>query len=71
MDSTSTAPPPASARLTRLDEIRESATVRAAIGIDAIHRRLADGCHEITLRGQQYSGATLDQAIRAAREGPV
>jgi hypothetical protein len=56
------------ARRARIDAIRFGATVRQALGQSATHRRLADGRHAVTIDGRTFTGATLDQAIRRARE---
>jgi hypothetical protein len=56
-----------SARRARITAIRDAATVRAALGQAATHRRLDDGRHEIIVSGRTTTADTLDQAIRAAR----
>jgi hypothetical protein len=56
------------ARRLRIDAIRDAATVRQAIGIRAIHHRLDDGRHQITVDGNTTVAPTVVEAIQAARE---
>lgn len=64
-----------SARRARVDAIRDGATVRAALGILWQHRRDLIGQHLVWTydrdRGAmlEYTGATVDEAIDAARAG--
>ncbi len=55
------------ARRARVESIRSGALVRIALGQAATYRRLPDGRHEITLAGKSTIGATLAEAIDAAR----
>jgi len=57
----------ADARRDRLAAIRDAAIVARRVGISAMYRRLPDGRHAITHRGQSWEGDTLDEAIAAAR----
>jgi hypothetical protein len=64
-------------RRARVEAIRDAALARAALGQAAVHRRLADGEHEIGIydrrRGQlrQHVAATLAEAIAMFRRSPV
>jgi hypothetical protein len=53
-------------RQARLDAIRAAATARALLGQAATHE-VVDGRHVVTLRGQRFTGDTLDDAIQSAR----
>jgi hypothetical protein len=57
----------ADARRARVQAIRDAATVRAALGQAAAHRRLDDGRHEVTIGGRLGIGDTLDEAISEVR----
>jgi len=56
-------------RIARVQEIADGVTTRMALGIGAMHKRTADGPHEVTFHGVTYSAATLAEAIKAARKG--
>jgi len=55
-------------RRARIQAIRDGARVRRALSQGALHE-CVDGLHVVTYRGHRYVGATVDAAIRAAREG--
>ena len=57
----------ADARAARIEQIRDAALVRVALGQAAIYRRLDDGRHQVAIRGKTTVGATLDEAIDQAR----
>lgn len=55
-------------RAARIQAIRDGAAVRHALGQAALHERLPDGQHKIILRGRVSVGATVQEAIDAAKE---
>jgi len=55
-------------RRERAQAIRDGALVRESLGQGAQHE-MVDGEHTITWRGERYRGATVEEVIRAAREG--
>ena len=57
----------ATTRRARIEAIRSGGLVRQALGQAATYRRLDDGRHEVSIRGQTTVAPTLDQAIDQAR----
>ena len=61
--------PATSAKSARIQSIIDGARVREVCGQGAVHRVLPNGQHQAIVYGVVFSGATLDEAIAAARQG--